>query len=372
MRTNWSRRSTVSYPRCAETQVSHVLNDLDASSPDEHAFRLIALSALVLWDLRPTRVSLIKMRENAVFRVDCGDDCKVVLRVHRQSYHSDDELRSESEWMAALEGDGIRVPRVVRSRRGMPFEVIGATEDSVGHQVDVIEWIDGRQLGSVEAGVSGGHAEISRMYRIVGETTARMHNQASRWQPGKTFVRHSWCEEGLVGERPLWGRFWQLEALSPSQRRLLGEGRSAIRRDLLTLGKDADSFGLIHADLVPENILVEGDDVRVIDFDDAGYGWHLFDVATSLYFLKPETYFETARGALVEGYRRHRDLSDQALTHLPLFFAARSTTYLGWVHERKGTPTAVELTPFLVELACNVVDDFLARRISLHPTMERP
>jgi hypothetical protein len=45
-----------------------------------------------------------------------------------------------------------------------------------------------------------------------------------------------------------------------------------------------------------------------------------------------------------------------------MFLAARSTTYLGWVHERKGTATAIELTPMLIELACGVVEDYLAQR----------
>jgi Ser/Thr protein kinase RdoA (MazF antagonist) len=349
------------------------VNDALPSSPDEHAFRQIALQALIHWDLRPTGISLIKVRENAVFRVDCEQGRKVVLRVHRQRYHSDDALRSESEWLAALGRDGLRVPQVIASRHGRPFEVVGASASAIGHQVDVIEWIEGRQLGSVEGGVSGGDAEIARKYRIVGETMARMHNQASRWRPGKGFVRHSWCEEGLAGLHPLWGRYWELEALVPSQRSLLGSARMAIREDLLAIGKDAQVYGLIHADLVPENFLVDGDDVRVIDFDDAGWGWHLFDVATSLYFLKSEPCFDVAQAALIEGYRRHRALSDKALASLPMFLAARSTTYLGWVHERKGTPTANELTPMLIELACSVVDDYLARR-ARHPvpSTQRP
>ena len=331
-------------------------------SHDEQAFRQVALLALPHWDLQPTCVSLIKMRENAVFRIDCEGEHKVVLRVHRHGYHSDAALRSECEWMDALGREGIRVPRVVRSRRGRTFEVVRAPANAVGHCVDVIEWIGGQQLGSLEEGVDGGDAEITRKYLIVGETMARMHNQSSRWQPGEGFARHSWCEEGLVGEQPLWGRFWELEVLSLPQRRLLAEARHAIRHDLVAMGRASDSYGLIHADLVPENFLVEDDDVRVIDFDDAGYGWHLFDVATSLYFLKPQPYFEVAKRALVEGYRRRRSLSDGALTRLPLFLAARATTYLGWVHERKATPTAKELTPFLVQLACTVSDDYLVQR----------
>ena len=78
---------------------------------------------------------------------------RAVLRVHRYGYHSDAELASEFEWMRALQEVGIPVPRVIRSRHGRDFEVESAPELDGGRQIDVFEWIDGRQLGSVEGGV---------------------------------------------------------------------------------------------------------------------------------------------------------------------------------------------------------------------------
>ncbi len=52
-----------------------------------------------------------------------------------------------------------------------------------------------------------------------------MHNQAAGWQPPATFRRHAWDMAGLVGERPFWGRFWELAALTPAQRSLLDRKR---------------------------------------------------------------------------------------------------------------------------------------------------
>jgi Ser/Thr protein kinase RdoA (MazF antagonist) len=83
----------------------------------------------------------------------------------------------------------------------------------------------------------------------------------------------------------------------------------------------------------------------------------LFELATSLYFITGDGIYETAREALIRGYRSERALSDEALARLPLFLAARGTTYLGWVHTRQGSDTARELTPFLVERACAVAED---------------
>jgi Ser/Thr protein kinase RdoA (MazF antagonist) len=137
------------------------------------------------------------------------------------------------------------------------------------------------------------------------------------------------------------------------------ELRQSLLRDLHAVGTAPDRYGLIHADLVPENILVDGDALRVIDFDDAGYGWHMFEIATSLYFIRRDSIYFQARDAVVEGYRQHRSLPEEHLALLPMFLAARGSTYLGWVHTRAGEPVAAELTPALIELAVAAAEDYL-------------
>jgi Ser/Thr protein kinase RdoA (MazF antagonist) len=333
-------------------------------SPAEQSARLhrLALAAVERWPLEAVKIEPIKVRENAVYAVHTAGGRRVVLRVHRLGYHSDEALQSELTWMKALGASGVEVPQPIPSRDGRLFEHIDSAEVPGPRQVDVFEWIEGRQLGSVEHGLSTDPEWIARIYGIVGELAARMHNQSCTWQPPPGFQRHSWCDEGLAGDAPLWGRFWELEALTPTQRTLFRELRTRVGQELGAYGKTPDRFGLIHADLVPENILVEADRLRIIDFDDAGFGWHLFEIATSLYFIRRESFYEIAREALIAGYRRHRPLPDEHLRLLPLFLAARGTTYLGWVHTRKGEATAQELTPQLIELAVAAADDYLSGR----------
>ena len=318
-----------------------------------------AVSALTRWRLEPVSVELLKMRENAVYAVRTADGRRVVLRVHRYGYHSDEALRSETWWLDALRESGIDAPRVVLSSAGRPFEVIEHPAVEKPRQVDVFEWIEGRQLGAIEQSLAADPASIRFIYDTVGDLAARIHDQSSAWVTPPGFRRHAWDRAGLVGDRPFWGRFWELEALSAAQRRLFEHVRKALDIELQRFGVAADRFGLIHADLVPENVLVDGSSVRVIDFDDAGFGWHLFEIATSLYFIRRDPCYEVARDAMITGYRRRRPLPDTNLDLLPAFLAARGTTYLGWVHTRWKEPAAQELAPLLIELAVAGAEDYL-------------
>jgi Ser/Thr protein kinase RdoA (MazF antagonist) len=332
--------------------------DIDIESQAQR-LEVAGREALQRWNMTDCDLHLIKYRENAVFRVDCAG-LRRALRLHRYGYHSDAELLSELQWMQALDDVGITVPTIVPAASGELF-VTHAADDLPGNiQIDLFEWIDGEQLGSVEEGIAD-EASVSATYRIIGELAAKVHNQAVSWQLPPGFARHAWDAEGLAGEQPFWGRFWEIAAASSSERDLLVQGRDAVFGELSQLAKSPGTYSMIHADFAPENIMVEGDQLRLIDFDDAGFGWHLFELATSLYFILGESYFEQARDALIEGYRAHRQLSNEQLDLLPLFSLARGFTYIGWVHTRHETETAKELTPMLLTAACELAEDYLSK-----------
>jgi Ser/Thr protein kinase RdoA (MazF antagonist) len=323
----------------------------------------LALASLQAWHIDCVNIQLIKYRENAVYKVVTVDGRRYALRVHRSGYHSNAALRSELQWMAALRASGIEVPTVIPTSTGELFvcAMLPVTNETV--QVDLFEWIDGCQIGTTERGLEGNPADIVRMYRTIGRVAARLHEHSSNWEIPQGFSRHAWDVEGLVGEQPFWGRFWELDALTPAQRRLLLDAREIVRTELsamMAAPEHADGYGLIHADFVPDNLMVANGEVRLIDFDDAGFGWHLFEIATALYFIREDPHYAVARDALIEGYREHRSLPDHVLDKLPVLMMARGFTYLGWVHTRKGTDVARDLTPFVVRLACEFAQPFVA------------
>jgi Ser/Thr protein kinase RdoA (MazF antagonist) len=330
---------------------------------DAQVSRLMALAhkALEKWALDVGQLELIKYRENAVFKLTTTDGTPYALRIHRAGYHSDDALRSELQWMGALDEYGVRVPTLVVADNGDTFVSMQTENPTETRQVDIFEWVDGKQLGSVEEGVAD-PAAIKTTYETIGSLAAQLHNQATAWQPPAGFTRHAWDAEGIAGEHPFWGPFWKLEQLSPQQRELMIKARDRVYSDLKAYGDDpanSERYSMIHADFIAENLMVDGDLVRLIDFDDAGFGWHLFELATALFFEMEQDYYPAAWEALVTGYRQHRSLPDSQLQYMPLFFLARSFTYLGWVYTRQETGTTNEQASMLIEKACGLAEQYL-------------
>lgn len=337
--------------------------DFYAASIDRQVDRLraLAIAALACWPGDYAIDELLKYRENAVFALRGVDGSRAVLRIHRHGYHSEQALHSELQWIAALEQAGVSVPRILPASNGALFQSIAHPLVPETRQIDMMEWIDGAHMGMVDPALPDNDALFRSLYREAGVLAARLHNQSERWTPPKGFQRHAWDADGLVGAEPLWGRFWELEGLTPAQVVLLHAVRDRARADLATYGADGRNYGLIHADFVPENLMHGAAGLRLIDFDDAGFGWHMFELATALYFYMDEPIYPVMREALFAGYRSLRPLGDEDEARLPLFLLLRSLTYLGWVHTRRETETAREMAAFFIERSCRLAAAYLAK-----------
>lgn len=306
-----------------------------ADAPDAahlEAIGKVARRALESWRLADAGLELVKHRENTVYRAEASDGRAFALRVHQDSLHNDAALRSELHWMQALEADGFRVPAVVRTHGGELF--VTASADGLTRRCSLLEWIDGDLLNELGLCKSGMRAELCDRYQKLGGLAARLHEQATRWTPPEGFTRHAWDEEALLGDQPRMGRFWEHPALTPRQRRSLLEARVALRGMLRALGKTPDNYGLIHGDFLPDNLIVARDELALIDFDDCGYGWHLYEMATGLFPQVKQPFFDELVKAYLDGYREVRALDDAEAALLPAFIMICGLNYLGWLQKR--------------------------------------
>ena len=337
------------------------MTDFYTTGLDERARRMthMAVEALKYWDITDCTPELVKIRENAVFRVAAPDGGEAALRIHRHEYHTDAALESELQWMRALQQDGINVPAIVPTRSGALFTTISVETVPEPRQIDMVRWLPGAPLGTLEEGLSAAVQDISQTFTQVGRLVAELHNHATGWPQPKGFQRHAWDVEGLTGEQPLWGRFWEFPGLDKSQRDLMERARGVTRNDLIAVGQPVESYGLIHADLNLDNMLTHEGRVMAIDFDDCGFGWHLFDLATISILFRGTDNYDEVHQSLITGYRQIRALSDELLQLMPLFYLLRAFTYVGWIHTRNETRTAQEIAPGVVTMTCDMAESYL-------------
>lgn len=277
--------------------------------------------ALALWGLEGADYSFVAGRENRVYRVrsHCGD---YALRIRRPGYRDEDELQSELAWLAALDKAGLQVPRPHPSRQGRLLERLGNVF------VDLAGWFPGTPMGKSRVPLSLDNR--NGVFHALGAEMARLHTACDAWQRPAEFRRCRWDIDGLLGNAPLWGRFWENPALDSPTRYLFLRLRQDAR-ERLTHALGRIDFGLIHADLVRENILLDGPIIRMIDFDDGGFGFRLFDLATVLLKNRVEPDYPALKAALVAGYHSQRPLDP---TLLDMFLVLRALTYVGWIVPR--------------------------------------
>lgn len=302
-------------------------------------------------DLARTEVTLITVSENATFlvRVDGRPSC--VVRVSQPGYVAGtDAIESELAWMRALaEIEGVTVSTSIPTAAG-PYVATIADEAGNGWYCVAFDHIDGEVLEDL--------TDPAPYYREIGRMTAHFHEHAQSWQAPSGFSRFTWDVADMIGPTCRWGR-WEDATLTPVEHVLLDRAQNAALALLEGRSRDRASHGLIHADLRPSNIMVSGDELTIIDFDDSGYGWFHYDFAAALSFLEHEAYAPRMAQEWIEGYRAVRRYSGQdELTGCALSMLRR-LTMLGWTTNHRADALPDGLFAAQTWGTCDVAERFL-------------
>ncbi|PTW47730.1 phosphotransferase enzyme family protein [Rhodovulum kholense] len=276
-----------------------------------------------------TAPRLLSHRENAVFAIALPEGRRGVLRLHRRGYQSVDAIRSELWWMAALAQAGIPVPGPETTGDG---DLLAHLDD--GRVASVLGWVEGAPLGLGARPLDGTPAEQMTRFAGLGRAIGRLHVATDRLTLPQGFVRLRWDADSLLGPAPFWGRFWDHPAASDAEAILLQEARRFAREKLSAYAAAGGDMGLIHADLMRENVLFDGTQAHLIDFDDCGFGFRIYDLGTALVPNLEEPGLDAIATGLIEGYATERGLSAADLTMLPVFVMLRSLASVGWTMPR--------------------------------------
>ncbi len=290
---------------------------------------------LPAWGVDPAaELTLLNISENATFLVkNTGLNQDLVFRIHRPGYHSRQEIESELLWIDAIRKDQkVKTPGVIPLKNG---KLIGEIEHgNTLRYVVGFEFLDGEMPS--ESG------DLVSQFHDLGVITARLHNHTRSWHLPTSFKRKVWNFETTLGKVQLWGDYRAGLGLTPEGQKLLEYTAEILRKRLEPLSQP-ENFGLIHADLRLANLLVNDDEIQVIDFDDCGFSWFLYDFAAAVSFIEHQPYLLDLQAAWVEGYRTQLPLTDDQIAQIPILVMLRRIFLTAWIASHAETPTAQEL-----------------------------
>lgn len=308
--------------------------------------------ALPRWGLSPgCAPELLAISENATFKVEVPGANAMVFRVHRPGYHTRAEITSELAWLDALRAEGlVATPHPIRQLDG---SLIADIDDrGVPRHVVAFDFIPGQEPVA--------DAALAPWFRELGRIHAVLHDQARRWRRPTDFARKRWNFAATLGEAPLWGDWRTALGLEAPGRALLQRTVDVVGRACADLGEGPEAFGLIHADLRLANLLVDGDRLTLIDFDDCGFSWFLYDFAAAVSFIEHEPFIPELKAAWIEGYGQRARLSAEQVRQLDLFVMLRRILLTAWIASHSETPTAQSLGAAYTDGTLALAERFLS------------
>jgi Ser/Thr protein kinase RdoA (MazF antagonist) len=259
------------------------------------------------WDPAGTDVTLLGLSHNATVLVRVAGRPVAVTRVSPPAYMEDTAAaESEVAWTTALTAAGVaRVPAVIHPLEGRDVAMVA---DDRERRWSCLTTVYSPGIPFDEAVTTA--ADPAALHRRVGTTAAHLHEHALAFRRPRDFVRPTWEPADMVGPDSRWGR-WETAALVPADRILLDRAQRAALEVLHDASRAPDVWGLVHADLRGGNLLLDGPDLTVIDFDDCGFSWFTLDLAAALSYTEHLPDAPERAQAWVAGYLEVRPFTSQ-------------------------------------------------------------
>ncbi len=297
-------------------------------------------------------VRLLNVSENATYLVEDPGAGPSILRVHRLGYHTEAEISSELAWMDALRAEaGVRTPRVLAAADGR--RILTMTDEAAGEPRHCVrfEYLTGTEPADDDA----------EHFAELGEITARMHQHARHWDRPAWFTRFHWDYAAAFGAQARWGRWQDGIGVGPAEREVLGRLDEVLRARLAAFGTGPARYGLVHADTRLANLLVDGGRVSVIDFDDSGFSWYLYDVGTAVSFFEHQPQVPALVDSWLTGYRRVLSLPAADEAEIWTFIMFRRLLLVAWIGSHQGAEFAQQLGAGYSRDSCDLAERYLSQ-----------
>jgi Ser/Thr protein kinase RdoA (MazF antagonist) len=308
--------------------------------------------ALLLWQQLTGGVArLVNHSENQTFRIDTPGGRAYSLRVHRQGYQSTASIESELAWLTALRRDtSLAIPEPIDGRDGRMVQRFSGPDGEPWLAV-LFHHIEGQEPSA--------DSNLGNLFATLGTYAATMHRHATGWQRPDNFERQVWQAATILDADGPWGDWRVAPGVDESNRPVLDRLDSTLWLRLAEYGTAPDRYGLIHADMRLGNLLVEGDRVTLIDFDDCGFCWFTYDFAAAISFHETNPAIPALRASWLAAYQNIRHLSPADLAAMDSMVMLRRMALLAWIGSHSETKLAQTHMPGFADGTAQLAERYL-------------
>jgi Ser/Thr protein kinase RdoA (MazF antagonist) len=313
-----------------------------------------AEAGLGLWaETAGGRATLVNHSENHTFRIDTPAGSSFFLRVHRPGYQSAASIESELEWLAALRRDtALPVPSALRGRDCQWLQLLRPSDSPARHAV----------LFAAEPGVEPSPDDgLMGLFATLGRFAALAHRHAIQFRPSAGFTRQVWNAGAILDAAGLWGDWRSAPGAEGAVATTLHVLDRRLRDELAAYGAGSGRFGLIHADMRLGNLLVASDKVTLIDFDDCGFCWFMYDFAAAISFHEADPQVPNWRAAWLSGYVSVRPLTAADVAIIDTMVLLRRMALLAWIGSHHETELARAHADGFAAVTAELAAPYLAR-----------
>ncbi|WGF90013.1 phosphotransferase enzyme family protein [Marinivivus vitaminiproducens] len=243
------------------------------------------------------------LNDTYLIEADAG---RYVLRLSRLFWRSEEEVAYEIAMLLHLgrHHDGVALPVAGKDGR-----FAGRLPTAEGHRIAVL----------FERAPGGVVQPAPRASRLLGRAAASVHRAAAGFTrqpaPFRLDLGHL-LDQPLTQIRPfVRDRPDDVAFLDAFACELRGHVEAA---------KGSLEWGFCHGDIQFPNAHLDGDFVRLFDFDCCGEGWRSYDVAVYRWTLGSAPDAEQNWQCFLDGYRSVRALGDADIRLVPVFVALRA------------------------------------------------
>ena len=311
---------------------SSQFGQLDVQAQREHVLEL-AHTVLSDYPFEIHSVEIVNFEFNATFKVVTSNREIFALRINVNSDRTYENLRGEIAFVGFLnQKQAVNLPKPVACKKGEFALTVASSMLERDLGVVLYSWLEGEELGD---------EPNDEALRKLGAAMAAMHQATADFTlPAnaklpllKDFL---WQTKDVI--------FSSGSPLSREDIELLSKARIEIENIIEDL-YSASKAVAIHADLHGANVFTHGDQIYIFDFDDAGIGLPIQDLATALYYLDtPEQ-----DAALLAGYQSVSELPRHDKHQLNGLLLQRRIILLNYLYETTNQEHRDMAPEYLVE-----------------------